>query len=310
MKAVSLHNDWLTVRVVPEAGGRIVELSERSSGHNLLWQNPRVPLRPTYPGAAFDDVWTGGWDEVFPTDEACRIGDNALPDHGDLWTGPWEWQRVERDGDPAVQLTRLSPALPCRLDKWLTVRRTEPVCEVQLELHNLGPHPVAFLWNQHVAHAIGPGSTVHLPAGRMAVAGAGGSRAGHRRTVSWPDDPIGGDLSRLPGPDAGVTELLHALDLRAGWCAVTHPAYGLAVRICFDIQLFRTVWLWGVFGGWRGHHLLLTEPCTGAPGGLAAAVQRGDAAHLAPGATLRTALTVTVATAFDPTTPGDQDPLR
>ena len=127
--------------------------------------------------------------------------------------------------------------------------------------------------------------------------------------MSWPNHD-GIDLSRLPGPEAGVTEFLCADDLRDGWCTVTHPEQGLAVRLEFDPGVFRTPWLWGVFGGWRGHHLLLTELCTSRPGSLATAVADGSAGHLAAGDTLDTEVVITVSREFDRECAGDADPLR
>jgi len=66
------------------------------------------------------------------------------------------------------------------------------------------------------------------------------------------------------------------------------------LRLAFDPDVFRTTWLWGVYGGWRGHYLLLTEPCTSAPGGLASSIADGTAAVLAPGEELETTATATV----------------
>jgi hypothetical protein len=150
---------------------------------------------------------------------------------------------------------------------------------------------------------------VHAPASRFAVAGPTRSRAGDATEVSWPVHD-GLDLSRLPGPEAGVTEFLCTDDLQAGWLAVTHPHVGVAVRLGFDPAVFRTPWLWGVFGGWRGHELLLTELCTSRPGSLTTAVAEGSAASLDAGASLETEVVVTVTRDFDPDAPGDQDPLR
>jgi hypothetical protein len=299
------------MNLVPDAGGKILDLIDSESGFNLLWQNPRIPLGRTYAGAPFDDVWCGGWDDVFPTDIPCEVDGNSHHDHGDLWIGPWEWDVVTDTGEQAVvQLRRYSPSLPCRVDKWITVDRGSAAVRIRLALTNEGSQPVRFLWNQHIAHAIGPGSRVHLPATRLMVAGPTQFRAGDTSEVSWPVHDGSLDLSRLPGPEIGVTEFLCAEDLREGWCAVTHPGPGVAVRLDFDPVVFRTPWLWGVFGGWRGHHLLLTELCTSRPGSLATAVADGSAATLAAGATLETEVTVTLSRTFEPTARGDEDPLR
>jgi hypothetical protein len=310
MTELRIHTDRLALNLIPDAGGKILDLIDVESGFNLLWQNPRIPLGRTYAGAPFDDVWCGGWDDMFPTDIPCEVDGNSHHDHGDLWIGPWEWDVVSDTGEQAVvHLRRYSPSLPCRVDKWITVDRASAEIRIRLALSNEGSQPVRFLWNQHIAHAIGPGSRVHLPVRRLLVAGPTQSRAGDAREVTWPVHDGSLDLSRLPGNESGVTEFLCAEDLQAGWCTVTHPGPRVAVRLGFDPAVFRTPWLWGVFGGWRGHHLLLTELCTSRPGSLATAVVDGSAATLAAGATLDTEVVVTVSRTFDPDAPGDEDPL-
>ncbi len=107
---LALEGDRLRLTLFPEAGAKILDLVHRPTGVNLLWQNPRVPLRRTYPGAAFDDVWCGGWDELFPTDPPCELDGNTFHDHGDLWHGPWDWS-VERT------TARRLPS-PCDASRW------------------------------------------------------------------------------------------------------------------------------------------------------------------------------------------------
>ena len=147
-----------------------------------------MPLRRTYPGAAFDDVWCGGWDELFPTDAACEIGDNTFHDHGDLWHGPWDWSVEEDDGETAtVALRRYAVALPCLMEKWITVRRDSLDVSFRHRLTNLGTQPVPFVWNLHVAHAIGPDSRILLPVeGVRAVAIQPGRFADVPMPLSWP----------------------------------------------------------------------------------------------------------------------------
>lgn len=306
---ISIHGEFVTLVVIPEAGGKILQLIDNESGFNLLWQNPRVPIGRTYAGAPFDDVWCGGWDDVFPTDAACEVGTNTFHDHGDLWIGPWTWSIEKDDPDESIlRLSRDSVSLPCTVEKWISLRRDGHGVSVRLLLTNHGTSPVRFMWNQHIAHAIGPGSRVHVPVATMGVVPPAPS-LGDAREVTWPVNN-GADLSRLAGPEADVLEFLYAVDLRAGWCAVTHPSHGVAVRIDFDNEVFRSPWLWRVLGGWRGHHVLLTEPCTSLPGTLATAIENGSAATLAAGTSLETELNVVVSRDFDAETPGDQDPLN
>jgi hypothetical protein len=113
--------------------------------------------------------------------------------------------------------------------------------------------------------------------------------------VGWPEHD-GIDMGAVAVAESGLTEWLYALSLGGGWCAVTHPDIGVGLGLAFDSSVFETVWLWGVYGGWRGHYVLLTEPSTSPPGGLAANVANGTAPWLAPGEHLETHVTATVLT--------------
>ena len=90
--AVVMENDAMRVVVVPEIGGKITSLVSRRTGREWLWKNPHLPLIKPPPDAtdfgAFD---AGGWDEVIPTVNRCRVpnsawGERTLTDHGELWT--------------------------------------------------------------------------------------------------------------------------------------------------------------------------------------------------------------------------------
>src|SRR3984957_20178936 len=197
---ISIRGEFVTLVIVPEAGGKILQLIDNESGFNVLWQNPRVPMGRTYAGAPFDDVWCGGWDDIFPTDAPCEINVNAFHDHGDLWIAPWTWSLEKDDPDETIlRLSRDSVSLPCTVDKWISVRRDGHGISVGLRLTNHGLSPVRFMWNQHIAHAIGPGSRVHMPVSAMGVIAPAPS-LGNVTRVDWPLNE-GDDLSRLGGPD-------------------------------------------------------------------------------------------------------------
>ena len=292
---LALEGDHLRVTLFPDAGAKILDIVHRRTGVDLLWKNPRVPLRRTYPGAAFDDVWCGGWDELFPTDTACELGDNALHDHGDLWHGPWEWSVDEDDGVTAtVALRRFAVALPCLMEKWVTLERDSLEVRFRHRLTNLGMQRVPFAWNLHVAHAIGPDSRIHLPVREVAAVPVQPGRfGGASMPLRWPQNGDV-DLTTVLPAEAGLTEWLYTVGDGGGSCAVTHPSRGVGLSLAFDPELFRTTWLWGVYGGWRGHYVLLTEPSTSPPGGLAQNVADATAAWVEPGATIETHVTATV----------------
>ncbi|TML70840.1 MAG: DUF5107 domain-containing protein [Actinobacteria bacterium] len=299
VRAIALRGTVLDVVVCPDAGGKILDLVHQPTGVNLLWRNPRVPVQMTHAGAPFDDVWCGGWDELFPTDQPCELDGTIYHDHGDLWIGQWDWKVEQDDGDAAViYLRRYSASLPCLMERWISLDRDALQLRVRYRLSNEGVRPVPFVWNVHVAHAIHPGSRVHLPAQTVAaVPPYTGRVEPGRDDVPWPgpggDD---GDLSLLPAPDSGLSEYFFTPDLDDGWCAVTHPQHGIGLGLAFDRSVFPRVWLFGAYGGWRGHYFQLTEPSTGVPGSLADNVAAGFAAELVAGESLETEVVATVLT--------------
>ncbi len=290
VRAIALRGSALEVVVCPDAGGKILDLVHRPTGVNLLWQNPRVPVQATHAGAPFDDVWCGGWDELFPTDQPCELDGTSYHDHGDLWIGPWAWAVERDDGDGAViYLRRYSASLPCLMERWLTLDRDALELSVRYRLSNVGVRPVPFVWNVHVAHAIQPGSRLLLPAQTVAAVPPYAGRL----------EPGGGDvpfadLGLLPEPSSGLSEYFVTRDLDDGWCAVTHPQHDIGLRLTFDRSVFPNVWLFAAYGGWRGHYFLLTEPSTGVPGSLADNVAAGAARELAARESLETELVASV----------------
>jgi hypothetical protein len=59
----------------------------------------------------------------------------------------------------------------------------------------------------------------------------------------------------------------------------------------FDRSVFPVIWLWLVYGGWRGYYQAIMEPWTGYPSALAESVEVGRARTLAPGEALETEVT-------------------
>jgi hypothetical protein len=315
VEGIRLEGELVVLTIFPDAGGKILDLVHRPSGKNLLWQNPRVRLARTHAGARFDDVWCGGWDDLFPTDAPCTIDGNVYHDHGDLWIGPWDWEIEEDTGARAtVRLCRYSASLPCLMEKWVTLRRDEPVVTLRQRVTNLGPRPVRFVWDVHVAHAVEPGSRVYLPTSSLKVEPPYLGRAGRNAAAcSWPlhidESGVEHDLSRTP-PASDLSEFFWADGLGEGWCATVHPSVGVGLGLAFDPAVFPAVLLFGDYGGWRGHYFLLTEPCTSPPGSLADAVESGSAAMVAAGEALETDIVATVLEGADGGGPAGERPPR
>ena len=306
LDAIALENEALLVTVVPSLGGHVAELVDKAAGHDLLWRNPRLTPRPAPYGAWFDDWWSGGWDEVFPSGDQGRLHGERLPYMGELWCLPWVAE-TGRDADSAwIRSTVQTTIAPAIFERRLELRGDEPVLRVHYRIRNLDVRALAFTWGIHPAFAVTPTHRIDHPGREMLVGvssdssmGAAGSR------YTWPDLPdpsVPGrtrDARRVRPREDAVFGGHWATDLREGWLALTNTATRRGLGIVFDRDVFPYAWLWQVYGGWRGHHHLALEAWTSHPMEIGGGVVAGGARVLSGGVVLGTVVGVVVHQGLD-----------
>ncbi len=199
--AVVLENRRLRAVVLPGLGGKIISLVDKAADVELLWRNERVPVRPVPFGSGYDDVFLGGWDELFPNDEPEVLAGEAMPDHGELWSLPWLITDLTAgDDEVALELTVRPPISATRVTKRL-VLGDGPGLRTDYRVTNEGRRELPFLWKSHVAVRLHPDTVIALAAGDVLVHEFGDPRArpeGGRFT--WPSAVVGGRRARLPPP--------------------------------------------------------------------------------------------------------------
>ena len=293
MRAIVLENHALRVTVLPDLGGRIWSIASTAcDGHReMLWHNDRLPPRPAPYGAAYDNWFAGGWDEVFPNDAPVVIGGEAWPDHGEIWSMPAEWSVAESGDAVALVQEHRGVALPTRFRKTLTLDAGSSTLTLDYAIANVGRTPLDVHWKLHPALPVAPGMRLHLPARTAIVDGdfPGSLAAGAH---PWPRIPATDgtvrDLRALPDPDSGEAFFLYGTDLRTGRCAVSYPDEGMGFGLAFDPEVLNAVWVFATFDGWRGLRTLILEPCTGHFASLDHAIAAGAAHRLEPGGRIET----------------------
>ncbi|MEI7911343.1 MAG: hypothetical protein WCK77_17050 [Verrucomicrobiota bacterium] len=94
-----LQNAAVELAVVAELGAKVISLVNRTSGREWLWHPPgALALFRNRPGDDFATSTITGWDECLPTIAPCEHHGRALPDHGEVWSVPWQldddaWRR-------------------------------------------------------------------------------------------------------------------------------------------------------------------------------------------------------------------------
>ncbi len=285
--AIVLESEWLRASVLPTVGAKIYDLFWKPAGKQVLWQNPRI-LPQAYPiDGNFDNYWCGGWDDAFPTCDPCEYRGESYPGLGELRSLKWQVEESGADGERvSVKLSAFGPINPVRAEKTVTLLADSPVLRMRYEIANLGPMPVEFIWGTHPALIADEKLILRIPAKTGIVGQATDARLGAPgQRYAWPrlETPAGiTDMSRVLGIDAKIACGHYALDLEAGWYAVEDTRTGEGFLLKFPREQCPYLWMWLVYGGWRGYHHIILEPWTSYPNKLSEAVQQKTHCTLPP----------------------------
>ena len=299
LRAIELENDWLRLSILPDVGAKIYDLVWKPTGRNFLWHNPRIAPQPYPIEANFDNYWCGGWDEGFPTCDECEFRGEHYPNLGELRSLHWTVDSVGRQGeDVAARLSVFGPISPVQAAKTVTLSASAPLVRMRYEITQLGPSALDFIWGTHPALEPTASMILRLPAKTGIVGQASDPSFGvPGQRYTWPilETPHGRqDMTRVGGIEEKVYCGHYAADLEAGWYAVEDSATGEGFLLRFPVEKCPYLWMWLVYGGWRGYHHVILEPWTSYPVHLAEAVKKQTHCHLEPGETFSAEVMATI----------------
>jgi len=292
LRVVTLENRFLQLAILPEAGAKIWQITYKPLDVELLWNNSRISPSRLPANSRYDDVWSGGWDELFPNDEVAVIDGESYPDHGELWTGEWTAEPFENTNYVGVRLCYLTPISSIEVEKTIRLYRDHSRINFHYRFINKGRTRFPFLWKLHPAMAVSPQHRVDFPDMKVVVeSGFPGTLTGAPEVSDWPtvrtsEGDI--DLRRIPPEDARQLYFFYGTEMKGNWCALTNSATGLACGLQFDPKIFPCCWLFATYGGWRNYNVAVLEPCTGYPLNFEAMKAAGRHRRLAPNESLET----------------------
>lgn len=284
-------NDVLEVTVLPGIGAKIFNLIYRPTSQNFLWHNPRIKAQEYAIEANFDNYWCGGWDDGFPTCEACFHNGENYSNLGELRSLRWD---VDSITESAIQLSTWGPISPVRVRK--EIRLVDEALEMRFSLEHVGYVPIDFIWGTHPAYAVTPDCILHIPAKQALVAQSNHPMLGKPgQSYKWPrlDTSHGEiDMSRML-PPGKFSAGQYVTELTAGWYAIEYPEQQAGILFEFPLDICPYLWLWLSYGGWRGYYVVVVEPWTSCPVTLTDAITAGTHRILDPGETFSCAVRVT-----------------
>jgi galactose mutarotase-like enzyme len=291
LHALVLENELLRVVVLPETGGRIWQITYKPTSCDLLWNNPSHAPSRLAPGSSYDDNWSGGWDELFPNDEAAQFAGLSLPDHGELWTTQWAVDSHHPGpGTQELLLSCTTPVTRFEFEKYIRLGANASIFTITYKLTNRGDQRFPFLFKLHPAFEVEEGDRIDLPPSHVKLEPEfPGTLEGS--SFEWPHHAQRGcnlDMRIVPAADSGALHFFYGTGLRDGWCAITRRKQNLSVALKFDTAVFSTCWLFATHGGWKDLNVAVLEPATGYPFRLQSMIENGQAQWLAPGESLST----------------------
>lgn len=292
LRSVMLENQSLRLIILPEVGAKIWQITYKPLDADLLWNNPRIYPARLPSNSRYDDVWSGGWDELFPNDETSSIEGESYPDHGELWTGEWTAEPWSRSDQVGVHLRYTTPISSIEVEKSIILPADQSRVEFSHRFTNRGRTAFPFLWKLHPAMAVTANHRIDFPPMQVELEGAfPGTLAGAQAISSWPliNTPAGEvDLRCVPSEEARQLYFFYGTQMKGNWCALTNTATRLACGLKFDASIFPCCWLFASYGGWRNYNVAVLEPCTGYPLNFEAMKAARRHRTLAPGESLET----------------------
>ena len=264
-----LESDVVRAEFVAQ-GARMVSLQDkRVSREFLVQQDSDAYVRARY-GEAMTAEQAAGYDDMFPTIDACHYEDFPwegvhLPDHGEVWSLDWKMMVEDTVLNASVHGVRL----PYRLSRSITLR-AENQLRMDYTLENYSPFDLPYLWSAHPLLQAQEGARIEVPEecgkaiNRLSVSGRLGAYGDEFKWPTWTDS-LGNnhDLSVIRSPQTGDLEKYFFKNrLSGGWCRILYPAEEASLTLSFPSE--RVPYLAVVVdeGGSGPRYYLLLEPCS------------------------------------------------
>ena len=285
LTTLTLESEYIRMSILPELGAKVISLQLKVSDREYLWRHPGRSLRRARYADHYERYDISGWDECFPTiaeviypEEPWRGA--VVPDHGELWTLPWNW---EFDAGKLRMWTHSVRFGYC-FERIFSLGDAGRI-DIAYKVVNPVPFPLKALWSIHPFLKVSPSSRVLLPQGvRVRVDFSKDWRIGAYLTEHpWPIARDSGgreiDLSLMGPPDQQFMEKLFTTRVPDGWAALYDSGDDHFLAFTFSPEDVPFVGICHLRGGWPADdepsYSTILEPCCGWPDRLDIAMSQG-----------------------------------
>lgn len=282
LDAIRMATDDLEVVILPEWGSKIISIRDKRTNREWLHKNPHFEyVLPKY-GTDYNgghDI--GGFDECFPNVAEGHYPvlpwqGIPLPDHGEVWSLPWD---VKLSNDE-VNLVVKGIRLPYMLQKTVKLIRNNGL-RIDYQLDNLSDFDLPFIWSSHPLLEINPGMKLEIHGKKARLESGDLLNVQTGELFEWPVYQ-GIDLLEIQPKDNRKAAKIFVSELEEGIVSLSDTSIGSRFEMKFDPQLVTCVGLWLNYGGWAGkagvpgYYNIGLEPCIGGADSLERAFEIGE----------------------------------
>ena len=309
-RALVLENQQLRAVLLPDWGAKTISLVHRPSEYETLWQNPGERFAPTGYGDPYGAGEFAGFDEMFPTISRCfhesvPWSGVEMPDHGEVWTIPWE----VTTGENEVTLSVTGIRFPYRLRKTVTLVGEQLVARYAAT--NLSGFPLEFIWAAHPLFNASEDMRFIVPKGMTEIINAvpGPTLGGYGQRYAFPEARGPGGttirLDRVPRKNpTGYQKYWFSSKVTEGWCILHDAERRLSIALSFPPAEVPWLGMWLNDGGYGGQYNVAPEPATGAMDRVDFSRMWGMGSTLRAGETREWHLGITVSAGSEPSAVG------
>ncbi len=281
---IVLENDLIRAEFLPAIGGKMIKLINKKTGTDFLFP-PQRPYKQAYHGAPFEKYDTSGFDECFPTVEACELVTKSemkikFPDHGQLWSRAWDTQVI---GAETFMRTVKGVNWNYSFKKYITLEENRLVIDYEIE--NKEEEPLPYIWSAHPLLNVEQDDEIYLTddVKKVMVNWSSCQDIGNSGDeLTWPMLDKTNDYSKVQSLEFGKAVKLFSERLNEpGWAALHKPKSKESFLISFDSKKNPFMGIWLCYGGWpvdaeQKHLTIALEPTNGRPDSLARAFENGE----------------------------------
>ena len=270
VNSIELINEYLKVVVLPQFGSKIASIYYIPKLYELLWQNINLYYKKSKYGDIFETGEASGFDEMFPSISKCYYERYPwqgveIPDHGELWSIPWNY----KIGDNNIELWVNGIRLPYLLKKTVSIDKNK--IKILYSLENKTPFEIDFIWAAHPLFNVTPFTSIVIPEGMNEIINSisGPVLKEYGKIYDFPlaelEDGSLVDLSKIREKNSyGYQKYYFKSKVKEGWSKINHEKEGISITMRYPKEKVPYLGVWINEGGWGNQYNIALEPSTGA----------------------------------------------